>query len=386
MNIKIKASGVSCLIKEDYGRVYSALKKQFGEGSTQLFTERLPGHEYLQWVLDGDGWSTLADADPLMAGEVRREFVARQKMVFDRFGANQSMAQSVLTYPDDNYVFYRADANGQLDIKIAAWGYRHPERIEGEDVSGRFNRTEKEPVTITLQYDGQPLPNKAFRLNNYARMTDADGKLSVGDLPVGYQFDLEIDGKKHHVSISQGNGSLVIDCTKQTTVEVHVLCNGQPYQGAAVSVSMGSRQLQLTTDAEGRATTSLPISLTQEPCTVSVENERQNKVLVEDGNNVFEFQLIHEEPTPVIPPLVDPVPEPEPKPEPEPQPEPEPEPQPEPEPEPEPEPQPQPEPVAEPVEKSENSLWGWLVLLLILLLVAGCYFLGGELLFGHNII
>ena len=60
MNIKIKASGVSCLIGDDYDRVYATLKKQLGEGDEQLFTERIPGHEYLQWELPGEGWNSLS--------------------------------------------------------------------------------------------------------------------------------------------------------------------------------------------------------------------------------------------------------------------------------------------------------------------------------------
>jgi hypothetical protein len=110
MNIKIKSAGVFCLIGDDYDRVYATLKKQLGEGDEQLFTERTPGHEYLQWELPGDGWIALSAGDPLMEQEVRKELLRRQQAVSSRFGKNQDMAQRILSVPDDSYVFTRPTA------------------------------------------------------------------------------------------------------------------------------------------------------------------------------------------------------------------------------------------------------------------------------------
>lgn len=68
MNIKIKASGVACMVGDDYDRVYKALVKSFGEGSSNLFSKRVAGHEYLQWEIPGDGWRSLSEADPFIYG------------------------------------------------------------------------------------------------------------------------------------------------------------------------------------------------------------------------------------------------------------------------------------------------------------------------------
>ena len=400
MNIKIKSSGVACLIGDDYDRVYTVLKKQFGEGATDLFTERKPGHEYLQWVLPGEGWTALSEGDPIMSGEVRRELVRREKLVADKFGSNTAMAQRVLTVPDDDYVFYKADGNGLIDIKLTAWGYRYPERVLGSEARATVEQPVKTVnVALKFVYDGQAMPEKTFRLNDFSRKADADGMFHIGELPVGYTFDVSVDKlPTRHFEIEDGSDTLVIDCTVFTRVEIDVHLNGTAFAGQNVGISYGKHETQLTTDATGHISAALPLGRNGEQCRVSIESEFQSKPLTE-GSNIFTFNLTAKEPepepmpeepiqTPEAPePESEPVPE-EPQTEPKPEePSPEPEPQPtEPEPIPEPEePKPQPmeeEPKQEPEEK-KHSKWyyilGILMTILLVFLVAltyqFCYYL-----------
>lgn len=291
MNIKIKSSGVSCLIGDDYDKVFSVLKKQFGQGSCSLFTERIPGHEYLQWILPDNGWTALSEGDPIMAEEVRRELKLRMQMITEKFGANTAMAQKVLTVPDDSYVYYRADANGMLDIKLTAWGYRYPERITGGDVIADIAPdTKQEKVVIRFENDGKPMVNKEFRLNGFKRTADSNGELEVGMLDVGYGFDLEIDGKKQHFTVEESKGNIVIDCTEFTTVEVKATLDGVPYANANVNVVYGIRNMQLITDATGRATTKVPLSINGDMCSATLDNETQ-QMLLKSVMNTFVFNL-----------------------------------------------------------------------------------------------
>ncbi len=301
MNIKIKASGVYCLLGDDYGKVYTALKKQFGDGEEQLFTERTPGHDYLQWELPGEGWTALSNSDPLMSQEVRKELQNRCQAISRKFGNNQATAQRILSVPDDSYIYYKADESGRLIIRLTAWGYRYPERVGGGDTSGTIARTEAtEHTVIKLIYDGNPMPQKEFKLNGYKRKTDDSGILEVGDLPVGYQFDMEVDGQKQHITIAEGQGELVIDLTRFTTIEVKALLDGSSYDGAVAKIAYGDKNVELTCDAAGRAVAKLPISLNNGICTVSMGSEMQQKKLSPTDINTFVFSLISSPPKPPV--------------------------------------------------------------------------------------
>lgn len=129
-----------------------------------------------------------------MSQEVKKELLHRKQNICEKFGNNQEMAQKVLSVPDYSYVYYKHDDAGRLIIRLTAWGYRYPERVGGGDATTDVKpKDQTEHVSISLIYDGEPLPGKSLRLNGFLRMTDANGLLDVGDLPIGYQFDIEVE-------------------------------------------------------------------------------------------------------------------------------------------------------------------------------------------------
>lgn len=297
MNIKIKSDGVWNLVGDSYDKVYIMLQKQFN-GDENLFTERLPGHDYLQWELPGDGWHQLSVSDPLMGAEVRRELSLRKQSILTKFGSNQEMAQKILSVPDDSYIYYRADESGNLEIKLTVWGYRYPERVGGGGADGGFSMKDAmEHVTIKVINDGNPVPSKEIRINGFKRTTDKNGVYDAGDLPVGYQFDLDVDNQHQHITVQTGSGEIVIDITLLTTVDVIVTQGDLPLEGTQVTVDYADHHLQLTTDNNGKATVQLPIDPNGSMCTVTVNDLHQQNMLV-IPQNTFRFQL--EVPEPVV--------------------------------------------------------------------------------------
>lgn len=296
MNVKIKSAGVSCLVGNDYDQVYSKLKKELGEGDDLLFTERTPGHGYLQWELPGDGWESLAEGDPLMAQEVRKELDHRKQLVADRFGANRDFAMRLMTVPDDTYIYYKPDAAGRLIIKLTAWGYRYPERVGTGNISGIVKpKVATEHVVIRVEYDDQPVPGKDMTINGFRRFADLNGILDVGDLPVGYTFELEVGGRKESVTVEPGKGEIKIDLTEYVTIEVNVSRDGLPANGANVRISYSGRDMQLVTDAAGRVSAKLPLAINGAPIMVSVENEFQQLPAVMPLTS-FNFNLVTPKP------------------------------------------------------------------------------------------
>jgi len=299
MNVKIKAEGVYCLVPNNYEQVYVQLKQALGQNEDFLFTERRPGAGYLQWDLPGDGWTSLKDGDPLTADEARRLLTQRRQAVAQMFGGNQELAQRIMTVPDDGYVYYKASPSGGMLIKLTAWGYRYPERVGGGASSGSAKAKDKtEPVTITLLYDGKPVPNRTFSLNGFNRKTDEHGLFMAGDLPVGYQFDIEVSdvGVRQHVTVMPAQGQIQVDVTEFVSAQVRVMRDGKPAQGAQCRLVYMGRDMQLTTDVSGMATAKVPLDPTKGMCTVSVEGEQQQQQLV-PPLTTFSFDLK----TPVAP-------------------------------------------------------------------------------------
>ena len=381
MNNKIKAADVACLIDKNvaYEEVYDQLKQILSSDGEMIFAERTSGYGFLQWELPGEGWFPLDKADPIQGIEVKKELERRKQHVKAKTGDSPLTAQ-ILTYPDDSYVFYKMTLAGQLLILLTAWGYRHPERIDGGSASGHFTPPQsKEPVTVQFTYGGRPMAEKPFiligkEMERLEKKTDVNGVYQIGDLPLGYQFDLEINGKKHHVTIEEGKGQITIDATVYATVEVKATLDGQPYGNVPVRVNYGGQQLQLICDGQGTASAQLPLAEGSQPCTVTVEQQPQSKPLSPSVTR-FSFDFVTPAPEPEPEPEPEPIPLPEPEPTPEPEPQPEPIPQPVPDPEPDPEPQPDPNP-----KGNGGCLTSLLFGLGLALLVATAFYFGWRLL------
>lgn len=292
MNIKIKSAGVTCLIGDDYDRVYTALKNKLGGDDEQLFTERIPGHEYLQWELPGEGWTPLSEGDPLMVQEVRQELLKRKQVISQRFGANQEMAQRILSVPDDSYVYYKANAEGRLLIRLTAWGYRYPERIGGGGAEGeRKPKGNTQFVCIHILYDNKPLPNKEFFVNGFKRVTDGTGVYNVGDLPIGYKFELKVGDKQQIVEVQPGQSDIQVDTTLFASVEIRAMLDGNPYSEVTATLSYWGHELKLTTDTNGKAFAKVPQDPDNGMCTISIGNDYQQLPLVQPLT-VFSFNVV----------------------------------------------------------------------------------------------
>lgn len=298
MNIKIKSSGVSCLIKEDYDQVYNALKDQLGDSDLMIFSERVAGYEYLQWMLPEDGWIALTEGDPLMAFEVRKELDRRKHMIMAKFGANHQMAKMIMTVPDDDYVYYKADKSGNLIIKLTAWGYRYPERIGTSDNYGVLSENDpKEHTVLEVIFDGQPMAGKTVLINGFAHNLDENGRYEIGDLPLGYEFDLTIDDELHHITVSKGKGSMVFDVTKYTNVDIRATKDNNPYADALALIDCGEKHYQITTNSSGMASVSIPLSLEQQQCIVSINDKTEQQPLTKmQMLFVFDFQTLSLQP------------------------------------------------------------------------------------------
>ncbi len=311
MNVKIKANGVSCLIRdESYDKAYTSFKQLLGEGEEQLFTPRLPGHEYLQWVLPGDGWCSLEEADPLMANWIRDELSKRKQRVMSHFGQNQLMAQRVLTVPDDSYVYYKSDNEGHLLIRLTAWGYRYPERIGKKIISGDLPPREKrQEVAVRIVFDGYPVAAKPFIINGFKRETNENGSLQLGALPLGYRLEIDVDGNLYPFIVESGRDTFLIDLTQYTQLIVKVLLDENPCPDTPVTIEYSGITENVLTNADGCIIKRLVWYPSPNECRVSVLQKAQSRQIDREQVEIL-FQCKKTVINPPVPPILPAVPEP----------------------------------------------------------------------------
>lgn len=210
MNIKIKASSLYSLIGNDYDRLWIALQTQFGNEEEQIFAERTPGSGYIQWELPEEGWQALSESDPLKAAMVRKLLEERKSAVAAILPS--AIAKKVLTVPDDGYIWFKESDSGIVLIRMTAWGYRYPEKIGGIGADGYVPSQEKMvEIAVKVTKGGQPYPDGTLLLNGMVRHCSADGMFVIGVLPIGFQFDLEVEGEKRHVVVSEHEPLIAFD-------------------------------------------------------------------------------------------------------------------------------------------------------------------------------
>lgn len=267
MNVKIKASGVVNILGTDYDRIYTSLKDKLGDGEEQLFSERIPGHEYLQWNLPEEGWTALNFADPLMEGQVRIELDKRKQRILSLFGSNLIMGNNILSVPDDSYIYYRVEPDGRLNIKLTAWGYRFPERVGMSPATGYItNPNKKIPVRILVKNNDELVPGYELFLNNMRRSTNEQGYYPVGDLPVGYQFELKVNDEKQLVTVAPGEGDIVIDITPEISGDVDqpgdiITSGGGSTTGEGDIKNVVTQKVRIAFEWDGKIIPGVPFTL-----------------------------------------------------------------------------------------------------------------------------
>lgn len=280
MNIQIKKEEICFILPEkiSYDLVTTLLKKQEAVMGI-VFCRRQPGAQFLQWTVDGNGWERLANtAEPLYT-TVLHSFEDRQKAVYAVFGGNNILAQAVLTTPSDEYVLYRQQANGTIDIALVAWGYKFPHKS--------FNKTiedhqplpvEEQRISLCFVYDGQREKDMPFQLDGKERKTGADGIFDLGSHPIGKEFTISYDnGSVYNLQVEKGRSVYEIDFTKTVTIEVIAYKDGEQYADASCTISYKDHHITLQTGANGHASVECPFDREGAQCVATIEGVSDSK-------------------------------------------------------------------------------------------------------------
>lgn len=320
MNIKVAINAVTRIVdaKVPIEQLYRAVQPAAKGAGIKLGTFTA-GAGYLQWALDGEGWTAFKDLDENEKGRVATTFIERRDHAIAALKGAQ-VARDVFTVPGDEFLFVRE--NGvDLEISLAAWAYRYPERGTGLELNTWRNNVVLQAVNIIFLWNGLPLPNVPFMLEGRPHFTDLEGIFHVDrPLPAGksYRVSTSHSAKpgsgepEMSFTVEAGKENYEFDLTQWMTVEVLVNEDNRRAEGCECTVTFGQTDHKLSTDASGRATLRLPLvadmtghlAELQPQCTATCRNQEKSFVPMNAGEyHVFEFNFetdVTEEPEPPV--------------------------------------------------------------------------------------
>lgn len=281
MERQIKDTDIYCLLKHiPYESVYQRLKDIFGED--MIFAKRKQLMGYLVWKFDGEGWQSLYNAEPVMYRLVSDEFDRQKQNILQKFTDDiKSLSEQIMSVPDDSCIYYKSDDNGNIKIKIAAWGYIF------QTIAPPSPKPPLQNITLKIVYNGQPCANKHFHIlatdgNYYPLTTDGNGCKSFS-YTKGGTVRLKINGGEYSVPLEDDTSEYIVDTTLKTKVTVKVYTDSYPESGAKVSAGGN----EYFTEADGIATFDVPLPQNGEEFSVSVKDQTQSQSLKYGENNFF---------------------------------------------------------------------------------------------------
>lgn len=297
MNICIQRNNIVSVIPPNvsYDQLALALKS-LCNASDVHFCRRQVGYDKLLWKLPDDGWTALSVVTPPLQQLVRQHFEDCCQQLIHANRGNVALVEAALSVPSDDFIFFRQQSGGIIEIAVTAWGYKFPKPGGGNPPKAKGHpHSERQDVRICFVYDSQRLPDYSFSINDIRRQTSAKGVFEAGTHSVGTMFPIATDdGSIFTLIVEKGKVLYEFDLTKYFMIEVNVQKGGKPLSNVLCELFYNGRKTSITTGGNGRAEVELPFAMTSADCTVTVEGEKQSKQATMPLT-VFNFDLPYEQ-------------------------------------------------------------------------------------------
>lgn len=247
------------------------------------------------------GWILLSDANEADSREARRMIEGLRAKLLSKYPDKAQRINQIFTWPNDDFVFFRRNDDGSLDIRMTGWGFANFHRAYRGSIVDAPTDDKFRDVRLCFSIDGCRKPNREFdlwRSTSWASMsTDDSGYYHLGRLGCGTQVRVKDrqTGKERIETVTGDSDILDIDVTEYLTVRVCARRDDVPIEGETAKLEYGSRQNELLL-SQGVAECRLPW-LEDEECKVTLCGETQSRKLDYEIVNVFNFDMV----TPVIP-------------------------------------------------------------------------------------
>ncbi|MCR4560852.1 MAG: hypothetical protein K5685_12310 [Bacteroidales bacterium] len=150
MQKKVNYNEIYCLVK-NYDSIFKNLKDV-----SDIFAERFTRGNMLVWDCPGEGWQSLDTADRATAQRVVFQLNAQKDAIKNEFSDEDAQTvEKIFQTPGDNCIFFKTDPNGNLKIKLTAWGYALPVRQKGNDTTGKI-KPPIQPPQPPVEEEKQP--------------------------------------------------------------------------------------------------------------------------------------------------------------------------------------------------------------------------------------
>lgn len=321
MNVKLHLGEVIPLLdkhisKQQVHQLLSPIAMQAG----LLFPEENSGFGYLQWDLPGNDWISFMDGDENQKSSVAQVYQQRKAIMRSALKGSP-IEVAIFTIPAEKFIYFRPQGNS-WEIAVTAWGYKYPNKPGSGELDIYITKTVLQDVMIGFQWADELLPNLAFRINGFSRVTEEDGWFKTdGQLPLDSRFIIELhSGQRFNLTVEKGRSEYIYDLTQYMQIEVAVTQDDKPLKNCTCEINFNGIH-SITTDFLGHASLRLPMVCDsmgilvhpQPDCIVTCREEIQktnpvacNEVL----NFAFSFKTEQEEPVvpepPIIPPFIEP--------------------------------------------------------------------------------
>lgn len=254
------------------------------------------------WESAQSDWTSRSMADDLTRDLIDSAWSDLKDAVHSKLSAlGESFVNNILSIPNEDYLYYRRNDDGNMDILVTGWGFRNFKQSTIGRIEEDFESDKRQSVTIVFVRNGSAVPNRNFFIKtpkvDVHHTTGTDGTFLIGEkITVGRFIELgDVEtGRMFSISVEKGKPRYELDITERTTVRVTVRRDGNPFPGAECKVNYNGEETILTTGIDGAASLAVPV-VPGETCSVSVEDQTKRKTIEKDGND-FVFDFVTEQP------------------------------------------------------------------------------------------
>ena len=211
--IKINSKDIVQKIGGNPQAIYSKLRKILGDNIP--FAEMQSGIGNYVWSAEGNDWKSYNYANVTEKQLIERQLTLQRQNISSLNGMDSNTTDLLFTYPDNDFLFFRTTADGEVEIKIAGWGYRKAFKPNhGGPITTSFTDQKKNPISIAFLRDSDPIPNNKFGI------APSNSQFKSADIT---QYTTDEQGVYHFADIPVGKHLKLIDFSTQKVFDLEVM-------------------------------------------------------------------------------------------------------------------------------------------------------------------
>lgn len=309
MKVKVNEKEVSWLLKSfninTGSQANDMLQTQLGADLAVCFAVMQLGYHFYTWELPGDGWLKRSEVLPNEVELVNAAYQELQTAVRKKV-VNAMMANTLLTVPNDDFVYYQIESSGKVRIMLTGWGFRNYQGPQSGAIKRKLSQPEaKQTIRIAWTVAGKPVSQREFycqflyqKKPNLLATPDDGYYLFEQPQAIGTTIQIvdKVTSQKFDLIVTEGQRDYEYDVTQYCTTTVTIQQDGMPKVNEQVIVQYNEKEIQLQTDALGCTSISLPYIVNSE-VEVWVGDSKKQQIVELNGNH-FEFVFTTPPPSP----------------------------------------------------------------------------------------